>query len=481
MWGGGGESTGRAMAAARGGGRTLFSREERLSNLQDLRAQLKVPDGKPLVVAGIGAGAWGAVFVALLQEAYGEFEADGLVQVRIWRRPGKQLSKSFAERLFATINADEELLSRLTAGCSYLKYVDARCGKRTLLADEVLRDGFSDSLPGTPLVPLNVVTSLEECAWDAHLVVNGLPSTDTKDVFRRLGLLWRERAHDAPVVISLSKGVEFRTKPHAHIVTPGTLISLKAKVPVDRVFYFGGPNIAAEIFTGEYANARLCGRGELRGPVARFVRTPQLAVWENDKIIMHEVMGGLKNIYAVGSGIVEALCGSATSSSVYFAHALSEMNFITRICTEQPEAITGPLLADTYVTMLKGRNAWYGRELASGRVTRDEGDHVAGKGFIQGPSTVDAFYQLLSSDELAVPHPITGEESNPISQLPVLDALHAILFGRGGECVGCDALLAALRDRDAFDPLLRVAGDAERSLYKPTVLRTVPEVDEESP
>ena len=352
--------------------------------------------------------------------------------------------------------------------------MDARCGNRELVADEVLRDGFSDSLPSTPLVPLpHVVTSLEECAWDAHLVINGLPSTDTKDVFARLGNLWRERRGAMPAVISLSKGVEFKTLPHAHIITPATLISLKARVPLERVFYFGGPNIAAEIFSGEYANARLCGRGELRGPLCRFVSNPALAVWENDSIIMHEVMGGLKNIYAVGSGIVEALCGSATSSSVYFAHALSEMGLITRMCTEQPEAITGPLLADTYVTMLKGRNAWYGRELASGRISRDMGDNVPGKGFIQGPSTVEAFYKLLSSDELALPHPRTGEMSNPIAQLPVLGALHAILFvdAAGGERAGCECLLAALRDRDAFDPRERAVGGG--SLFRPNILRTV--------
>ena len=124
--------------------------------------------------------------------------------------------------------------------------MDARCGNRELVADEVLRDGFSDSLPSTPLVPLpHVVTSLEECAWDAHLVINGLPSTDTKDVFARLGNLWRERRGAMPAVISLSKGVEFKTLPHAHIITPATLISLKARVPMERVFYFGGPNIAA--------------------------------------------------------------------------------------------------------------------------------------------------------------------------------------------------------------------------------------------
>jgi glycerol-3-phosphate dehydrogenase len=84
------------------------------------------------------------------------------------------------------------------------------------------------------------------------------------------------------------------------------------------------------------------------------------------------------------SGMVAALTNeSATSKSVYFAHCTSEMIFITHLLTEQPEKLAGPLLADTYVTLLKGRNAWYGQMLAKGELRLDMGDSIKGKGMIQ--------------------------------------------------------------------------------------------------
>lgn len=84
------------------------------------------------------------------------------------------------------------------------------------------------------------------------------------------------------------------------------------------------------------------------------------------------------------SGMVAALTNeSATSKSVYFAHCTSEMIFITHLLTEQPEKLAGPLLADTYVTLLKGRNAWYGQMLAKGELSPDMGDSIKGKGMIQ--------------------------------------------------------------------------------------------------
>jgi glycerol-3-phosphate dehydrogenase (NAD+) len=83
-------------------------------------------------------------------------------------------------------------------------------------------------------------------------------------------------------------------------------------------------------------------------------------------------------------GMVAALTNeSATSKSVYFALCTSEMIYITHLLAEEPEKLAGPLLADTYVTLLKGRNAWYGQMLAKGELSLDMGDSIRGKGTIQ--------------------------------------------------------------------------------------------------
>lgn len=89
---------------------------------------------------------------------------------------------------------------------------------------------------------------------------------------------------------------------------------------------------------------------------------------------------------------------SATSKSVYFAHCTSEMIFITHLLAEEPEKLAGPLLADTYVTLLKGRNAWYGQMLAKGELSPDMGDSISGKGMIQVSSVI--FHLLVISEKL---------------------------------------------------------------------------------
>lgn len=53
-----------------------------------------------------------------------------------------------------------------------------------------------------------------------------------------------------------------------------------------------------------------------------FLRNSNFVCWNNSDVITHEVMGGLKNAYSIGMGIITAATNnSATSKAVYFSNA----------------------------------------------------------------------------------------------------------------------------------------------------------------
>ncbi|KAM4091831.1 hypothetical protein ACJW30_09G165700 [Castanea mollissima] len=402
--------------------------------LDELRRLLGKAAGDPLRIVGVGAGAWGSVFAALLQDSYGQYREK--VQIRIWRRPGRAVDRATAEHLFEVINSREVVLRRLIRRCAYLKYVE-------------------------------VVTNLQEAIWDADIVVNGLPSTETREVFEEISHYWKERI-TVPIIISLSKGIEAALDPVPHIITPTQMINRATGMSMENILYLGGPNIASEIYNKEYANARICGAEKWRKPLAKFLRQPHFIVWDNSDLVTHEVMGGLKNVYAIGAGMVAALTNeSATSKSVYFAHCTSEMIFITHLLAEEPEKLAGPLLADTYVTLLKGRNAWYGQMLAKGELSLDMGDSISGKGMIQGVSAVGAFYELLSQPSLNVPHPEENKPVAPVELCPILKTLYKILIRREQSS---QAILKALRDETLNDPRERIEIAQTHAFYKPSLL-----------
>lgn len=433
--------------------------------LDELRRMLGKADGDLLRIVGVGAGAWGSVFASLLQDSYGQYRDK--IQIRIWRRAGRGVDRATAEHLFEVINSREDVLRRLIRRCAYLKYVEARLGDRTLYADEILKDGFCLNMIDTPLCPLKVVTNLQEAVWDADIVVNGLPSTETREVFEEISKYWKERL-TTPIIISLAKGIEAELDPLPRIITPTQMINKATGLPLENILYLGGPNIASEIYNKEYANARICGAEKWRIALAKFLRQPQFIVWDNSDLVTHEVMGGLKNVYAIGAGMIAALTNeSATSKSVYFAHCTSEMIFITHLLAEEPEKLAGPLLADTYVTLLKGRNAWYGQMIAKGELSLDLGDSISGKGTIQGVSAVGAFYELLSQSSLNVLHPDDKNPVAPVELCPILKTLYKILITREQ---GVRGILQALRDENLNDPRDRIEIAQTHAFYRPSLL-----------
>ncbi|KAH1225471.1 putative glycerol-3-phosphate dehydrogenase [NAD(+)] 1, cytosolic [Glycine max] len=440
--------------------------------VDEIRGLLGKVEGDPLRIVGVGAGAWGSVFIAMLQEAYGSLREK--VLIRIWRRPGRMVDRATAEHLFEVINSREDVLRRLIRRCAYLKYVEARLGDRTLYADEILKDGFCLNMIDTPLCPLKVVTNLQEAVWDADIVINGLPSTETREVFEEISKYWKERI-TVPVIVSLAKGVEAELGTEPRIITPTLMINQATGVPLDSILYLGGPNIASEIYNKEYANARICGAEKWRKTLAKFLRQPHFIVWDNGDLVTHEIMGGLKNVYAIGAGMVAALTNeSATSKSVYFAHCTSEMIFITHLLAEEPEKLAGPLLADTYVTLLKGRNAWYGQKLAKGELSLEMGDSIKGKGMIQGVSAVRAFYELLSQSSLNVLNPEENKHVAPVELCPILKMLYRILIIRelnsNCETTFSMAILEALRDETMNDPRDRIEIAQSHVFYRPSLL-----------
>jgi len=195
-------------------------------------------------------------------------------------------------------------------------------------------------------------------------------------------------------------------------------------------------------------------------------------------------MGGLKNVYALGSGLVAAAeNNSATAAAVYFSNATAEMVLITHLVNRKPEALAGPLLADTYVTLLKGRNAWYGEQLGRGKLHPAEGDYVSGEGQIQGVSATVAFYELLSDPHITVPDPAapsgSGRTICPIELCPILEALYLVLTSwqdSKDKSVDLGHLTRVLRNRNADDPRVNVLLGQHADLYIPDLLHPLTEM-----
>ncbi|KOM38443.1 hypothetical protein LR48_Vigan03g182500 [Vigna angularis] len=81
--------------------------------LDDVRSLVGKADGDPLRIVSVGVGAWGNVFVGLLQDTFGQFRDK--VKIRIWRRLGKVCRQELPSDLEtrASSQIDEEAIGLL--------------------------------------------------------------------------------------------------------------------------------------------------------------------------------------------------------------------------------------------------------------------------------------------------------------------------------------------------------------------------------
>ncbi|CAA2989765.1 probable glycerol-3-phosphate dehydrogenase [NAD(+)] 1, cytosolic, partial [Olea europaea subsp. europaea] len=63
-----------------------------------------------------------------------------------------------------------------------------------------------------------------EVVWDADIVINGLPSTETHEVFEEISKYWKERI-TMLIIVSLAKGIEAELNPIPHIITSTQMIN----------------------------------------------------------------------------------------------------------------------------------------------------------------------------------------------------------------------------------------------------------------
>lgn len=167
---------------------------------------------------------------------------------------------------------------------------------------------------------LKATTDLKEALSDSTVVFNALPSIFIRKVLTGMRNLLKEDV----VIVNLSKGIEEET-----CFTASRL--LKDIFPDKEIIVLSGPSIANEFSKGLPCVVILAGAYyETLYKVARLIESDSFRVRFSDDIIGVEWSGILKNIYAIGLGLID---GSGIES-INFKAA-----FITRAIREMADLI----------------------------------------------------------------------------------------------------------------------------------------------
>lgn len=254
---------------------------------------------------------------------------------------------------------------------------------------------------------LRATTALEEALDGAGFVLIVTPSHTVREVVERM----RPFLSPQQILISATKGVENITLMRMDEVITDVLKERFAP----RFVALSGPSFAREVAEGDPTAIVAASREpQLSEAVQRLLSASVFRVYTNDDVIGVELGGAVKNVVAIGSGVVRGLGMGTNTVAAIITRGLAEMTRLAVAQGARVETMAGLAgLGDLVLTCTGelSRNRHVGVELGKGRRLAEivgEMREVA-----EGVKTTRAIYEL-------------GKRLN--IELPITASIHALLY-----------------------------------------------------
>jgi glycerol-3-phosphate dehydrogenase (NAD(P)+) len=258
----------------------------------------------------------------------------------------------------------------------------------------------ADRLPGVRFPPsLSVFGGIDEVLRNASLIVIAVPSQDMRRNIQQA------KKHIAlkTTIVSCSKGFELdSTKRMTEVIIDELGVEYKPYVCA-----LSGPNLSKEIANGLPAASVVAGYDMKSAEEARSaLNSPSFQVYTSDDVVGVELGGTLKNIVALGAGMVDGLGYGNNAKAAYMAHGLSEIASLGVALGANPITFLGlsglgDLLATCDSTL--SRNHTLGEGMARGRSMKEMIESMGST--VEGVPTTAAALKIARG--LGVEMPIT--------------------------------------------------------------------------
>lgn len=259
-------------------------------------------------------------------------------------------------------------------------------------------------LPGFSLSENITATPDLEMVARSSMIFVSVPSPNFREVARKLG----DWVDGSRILVSTTKGIEAGT---FKLMTE----ILREETPCLKIGAISGPNLAKEIAAKVPSGTVIASRyDEVITRVQDALSGPYFRVYSNHDVNGVELAGVLKNVYAIATGLVNALKMGDNTMGMLITRGLAEMSRFAEKMGSNPITFLGLAGVGDLVTTCTSplsRNFRVGRLLGQGR-TLDEAVKEIGE-VAEGVNTVRIVKARL---------PTLG------IRMHILEGLHALMF-----------------------------------------------------
>ncbi len=250
-----------------------------------------------------------------------------------------------------------------------------------------------------------------EIAKRCNLIIPIVPS----NAFRRTIQTFAPHLGPHHLIIHGTKGFDLKDVAESELGQPGLALTranvrtmsevVREETSVVRIGCLSGPNLAAEILQGQPAASLIGSRfREVIQAGQTALNSRQFHVFGSYDLLGAELAGALKNIIALGAGIVAGRGLGSNVQGLLIARGLAEMIYFGKALGASSQAFfgvagVGDLVATA--TSTNSRNFTFGTRIAKGEKVEDI--HKSMTELAEGARTLRIAHQLAKHYKLRVP------------------------------------------------------------------------------
>ena len=273
------------------------------------------------------------------------------------------------------------------------------------------------SFPST----LSASSNLTDSVGNSDLIVIACPSNNYRENIQRIA---GAQIKQTTVFVSATKGLEKTTGKRM-----SQLFSEELKGQFDSNFsVLSGPNLATEIADGKPASTVIASTPiEVAELVQQVFNSNNFRVYTNTDLMGVELGGTLKNIVAIGAGLIDGIGLGNNAKSAFISRAIAEISRLgiaagAELITFAGLACLGDVLTTCYSQL--SRNRFVGEQLGKGKKI---GEILEELGQVaEGVDTTHA--ALILAKNLGIEMPITEQTSLVLrGEIDAKDALENLM------------------------------------------------------
>ncbi len=232
----------------------------------------------------------------------------------------------------------------------------------------------------------------------AEALILAVPSQTMRDNVRAVA----KHLKKPVLVISAAKGLELSTtKRMSEVIAEEIDRDIKSRICV-----LSGPNLYREILSGLPACSVLAAeRDDIARKAQRLLNASNFSVFIQHDVIGVELGGTLKNIIAIGAGMIDGLKFGDNAKSAFITRGLTEMSALSLAMGASPLTLSGLSgLGDLIATCASSlsRNHFVGYELSTGK-NMDQIRAMLGSEVSEGVTTTAAVHDIARKLKLEMP------------------------------------------------------------------------------